>query len=156
MFNTPKLSDPAMMSKTPTCSSRSTHKRRARRYRIALMLALGMILGPACANQPLSARADGITVERLTSSHYEFSRVRVEPAADSLTVSGEVKRLIQRRGLIPGQVRIALIAVDGQLLEQTEVQPMRRNRQDQSAHFYARLASPAVAGNRLLIEHRGN
>ena len=144
------------MFNTPTLSNRPTHNRPARAYRMALMLALGMILGPACANQPLSERADGITVERVTSSHYAFSRVRVEPGADSLTVSGEVARVIQRRGLIPGKVRIALIAADGQLLEQTEVQPMRRNRQDQSAHFYARLASPAVAGSRLLIEHSSN
>lgn len=138
MFNTPT------MSKTPL-----------RSHRIALMLALATIVGPACANQPLSDRADGLTVERVSSSYYDFSRVWVEPDVDSISISGEVARVIPRRGMIPGKVRISLIGADGQLLEQTEVTPMRRNRQDQSAHFYARFETSATAGGRLLIEHSG-
>ncbi len=138
MFNTPTLSN------TPT-----------RLPRIALLIALVMIAGPACANQPLSDRADEMTVERASSSHYHFSRVRVEPDVGSMTVSGEVARVVPHRGLIPGQVRISLIGADGRLLEQAEVKPMRRNRQDQSAHFYARFETPAMPGGRLLVEHSG-
>jgi hypothetical protein len=138
MFNTPT------MSNTPNRSSR-----------IALLIALGMLIGPACANQPVSARTDGLTVERLSSSDYDFSRVRVEPDVDSISISGEVARVIPHRGMIPGKVVISLIGADGQLLEQAEVKPMRRNRQDQSAHFYARFETSATAGSRLLIEHSG-
>jgi len=138
MFNSSTL------SKTPT-----------RLSQIAMLIALVMITGTACANQPLSDRADGITVERASSSHYHFSRVRVEPEVGAMSVSGEVARVIPHRGMIPGKVRISLIGADGKVLEQAEVKPMRRNRQDQSAHFYARFETPAMAGSRLLVEHSG-
>jgi len=138
MFNSP------MLSNTPT-----------RLSQIAMLIALVMITGTACANQPLSDRADGMTVERASSSHYHFSRVRVEPELGAMSVSGEVARVIPHRGMIPGKVRISLIGADGQLLEQAEVKPMRRNRQDQSAHFYVRFETPAMAGGRLLVEHSG-
>ncbi|MBK5931013.1 hypothetical protein [Halochromatium salexigens] len=130
---------------------------RTRLHRIALLIALSSVLGSACASQPLGDRvdADRLTIERVTSSRYEFSRVRVESGAESIRVSGEVARVILQRGLIPGKVRISLFGANGELLEQTEVKPMRRNRQDRSAHFYARLAMPATVGNTLLIEHGG-
>ncbi|MEA3641973.1 MAG: hypothetical protein VBE63_18830 [Lamprobacter sp.] len=92
-------------------------------------------------------------IERISSNHYNFSRVRVEPGVDSISVSGEVARFASHRGMIAGKVRIALIGAEGQLLEQAEVKPMRRNRQDRSAHFHARLAMPAAAVGMLRIEH---
>jgi hypothetical protein len=130
---------------------------RTRLHRIALLIALSSVLGSACASQPLGDRvdADALTIERATSNRYDFSRISVESAAGSISVSGEVARAIPHRGLIPGKVRLSMFDADGQLLEQTEVKPMRRNRQDRSAHFYARLAMPATVGNTLLIEHSG-
>jgi hypothetical protein len=126
-------------------------------YRLALLLALSLMVAPACASQPLGDRAeDGLRVERTSSSRYTFSRVDVEPHAGWISISGEIARLIPQRGLIPGTVQIALIAADGELLAQTEVQPMRRNRQDRSAHFYARLETPATAGAILRIAHTGS
>ncbi|MEA1048521.1 hypothetical protein U5801_01610 [Lamprobacter modestohalophilus] len=123
--------------------------------RISLLIALSVVLGPACANQPLGDHTDALVVERATSSHYHFSRVRVEPEAGSISVSGEVARVIPHRGMIPGKVRISLLGADGQLLEQTEVAPMRRNRQDLSAHFYVRLGAAPGAGQTVRLEHSG-
>ncbi|NEX17853.1 MAG: hypothetical protein C1943_14850 [Halochromatium sp.] len=134
----------------------------AQSYQMALMLVLGMIASQAYASPPSSDRADGIRVEHLSSSRYDVSRVRVKHDLESIRVSGEVARVIPQRGMIPGKVRISLIDADGQLLEQAMVKPMRRNRQDQSAHFYARLATPTVVEGShvslpisLLIEHSG-
>lgn len=126
-----------------------------RTARISLLIALSIVLGSACANQPLGDRADALLVERATSSRYHFSRVRVEPSAESISVSGEIARVIPHRGMIPGKVRISLLGADGQLLEQTEVTPMRRNRQDRSAHFYSRLSAASGAGQTVRLEHSG-
>ncbi|MBK5938746.1 hypothetical protein [Halochromatium roseum] len=132
------------------------NKNSIRITRVSLLIALSVVLGPACANQPLSDRTDALVVERATSSRYHFSRVRVEPGAGSISVSGELARVIPHRGMIPGKVRISLLDADGELLEQTEVAPMRGNRQDLAAHFHARLSAASGTAHRVQIEHSGS
>jgi hypothetical protein len=123
--------------------------------RIALLIACSLFIISGCASRPVGERIEAPEVELISSSRYEFREVRVDPAVDSISIKGEVAHMIPHRGMVPGKIRIALIGADGQVLEQTEVAPMRSNRQDQSDHFYARLTTPPPAGSKLRIEHGG-
>jgi hypothetical protein len=123
--------------------------------RIALLIACSLFILSGCASRPAGEPIEAPKVELVSSSRYAFREVRVDPGVDSISIKGEVAHLIPHRGMVPGKIRIALIGADGQVLEQTEVAPMRSNRQDRSDHFYARLTTPPPVGSKLRIEHSG-
>lgn len=97
-----------------------------------------------------------LSVERYSSSRFAVGFVQVKPdaAKDVLTVRGTVRPRIPARGAIPGQVRITVLDADGHTLAETDASLMRRNRQAQSAHFFAQIAVDPTAGSRVRVEHR--
>lgn len=110
----------------------------------------------ACAAAPLTTGGAALQVEETASSGFTIDRVRVRPAADALSVSGDVARVVPRRGFIPGQVEVRLLGPDGAVLAAETATPMRRNRQARSAHFFVRLPVQPVAGGQVqIIYHRG-
>jgi len=128
------------------------------RVQMALAAALAGLLSlsaSACAAMPVASNGSELRIEEVTSDRFTMERVRVRRGADALSVSGDVSRVIPRRGFIPGQVEVRLVGPDGALLAADSATPMRRNRQARSAHFFVRLPSDAPAGSTLEIIHRG-
>jgi hypothetical protein len=126
----------------------------------ALLAGMLGLSGPACAAAPVASSDaevridDGLRIEEVASSRFEIERVRVRRSEDTLSVSGDVSRVIRSRGFIPGQVKVRLLGPDGAVLAEDRATPMRRNRQARSAHFFVRLPVQAPAGSTVEIVHR--
>lgn len=122
---------------------------------IAAVLAGAMSLsGTACAGQPTTAGSAELAVQTSAASHFEITRVRVQQDADAMSVSGDVMNQLPHRSLIPGHVEVRVIGPDGATLATDSTDPVKRNRQARSAHFYIRLPVAAPAGSRLEITHK--
>jgi hypothetical protein len=124
----------------------------------AFAAALAGMLGlsaSACAAMPVASSGSELRIEEVTSDRFTMERVRVRRDADALSVSGDVSRVVPRRGFIPGQVEVRLVGPDGAVLAADSATPMRRNRQARAAHFFVRLPVDAPAGSTLRIVHRG-
>jgi hypothetical protein len=125
------------------------------RSAIAAVLASAMGLsGTACAGQPAAVGGTDLAVQTSAASHFEITRVRVYQDADAISVSGDVANQLPLRGLIPGRVEVRVIGPDGATLATESTDPMRRNRQARSAHFYIRLPVSAPGGSSLEITHK--
>ena len=121
---------------------------------IAAVLAGAMSLsGSACAGQPTSTGDAEFAVQTSAASHFEITRVRVQQDAHAMSISGDVANQLPLRGMIPGHVEVRVIGPDGATLATDSTDPMKRNRQARSAHFYIRLPVAAPAGSRLEITH---
>jgi hypothetical protein len=122
---------------------------------IAAVLAGAMSLGgTACAGQPTTAGGAELPVQTSAASHFEITRVRVQQNADTMSISGDVANQLPLRGMIPGHVEARVIGPDGATLATDSTDPMKRNRQARSAHFYIRLPVSAPAGSRVEITHK--
>lgn len=107
----------------------------------------------ACATPWEVASAPEIAVERVSSQQFAFDWVQAQRCSGGIQIRGAVARQIPHRGAIPGYVRVAVIGPDGAVLADTDASLMRRNRQDRSARFHARLTTTPPAGSRLQVEH---
>jgi hypothetical protein len=122
---------------------------------VAAVLAGALSLsGAACAGQPTAAGSAGLPVHTSAQSHFEITRVQVQQDANTMSISGDVANQLPHRSLIPGHVEVRLIGPDGATLAMDSIDPMKRNRQARSAHFYIRLPVAAPAGSRLEITHK--
>jgi hypothetical protein len=121
----------------------------------AALAGLLSLSASACTAMPVASSGSELGIEEVTSDRFIIERVRVRRGANALSVSGDVSRVIRRRGFIPGQVEVRLVGPDGALLAEDSATPMRRNRQARSAHFFVHLPSDAPAGSTLQIIHRG-
>jgi hypothetical protein len=122
---------------------------------IAALLAGAVgLASTACATPPNVAGSNGLEVQASAATHFEIKQVRVRREQDAMSVSGDVSRLLPQRGLIPGRVEVRVIGPDGATLATDSTDPMRRNRQARTAHFYIRLPVAPPAGSTLRITHQ--
>lgn len=122
---------------------------------VAVLLALLMATGAsACATESVVGPQSGLRIERAASSQYSIDHVRVRSGQHAISVSGEVARVIRRRGRIPGDVEVALIGPDGVTLAQGHSSLKRRNRQAQAARFHLRLPVDVPPGSTLIVSHQ--
>ncbi|EIC21772.1 hypothetical protein [Thiorhodovibrio frisius] len=114
------------------------------------VLAVFVILAPLAAMSAPQEAATQPALEVIDSSRVHLSAVHIHERDGVLTLRGRASRLIARRGLIPGAVKVTLLDAQGQILASTIAKPMRPNHQSRFADFFVQLkesdfAAPDIA-----------
>lgn len=120
-------------------------------HRLNSILATLVVIGSLAVALPAGAAAP--KVERIDSREARITLVNLDQNSEGLGVSGKIQKRFMRRGRIPGELLISLIATDGEVLEQKHVVYRRRQRNTGKAYFTVDFVAPAQRVDVVRIQH---
>ena len=124
------------------------------RYLPSMLIAgITLFTATACSTTKLVKDENGINIERIDSNAADIGHVYVTQVDDTLSLRGELKKRLSKRGPIPGHLHVTLINSQGEMLKEADINYTRRNVKSSKAFFSTKLPIDLPSGSTIRITH---